>query len=98
MKKHTRPHRSRPPGHPARSGVWAALAAALLFGAGTPFAKLLLAGVDPWLMAGLLYLGSGLGLGIYRALRRAPRAGLAPGEWPWLAGRCWRAAWWVRWR
>lgn len=58
----------------------------MLFGAGTPCAKLLLAGVDPWLMAGLLYLGSGLGLGIYRVLRRAPRAGLAPGEWPWLAG------------
>jgi drug/metabolite transporter (DMT)-like permease len=36
---------------------------ALLFGASTPFSKLLLVhGVGPWLLAGLLYLGSGLGL------------------------------------
>lgn len=38
-------------------------------------------------MAALLYLGSGFGLGMYRVIfRRAPRARLAPGEWPWLAG------------
>ena len=68
-------------------GVGAALGAALLFGAGTPFAKLLLAGTSPWLLAGLLYLGSGLGLTLLRLLRRSePRARLAPGEWPWLAG------------
>ena len=47
-------------------GVWAALAAALLFGAGTPFAKLLLDSVNPWLLAGLLYLGSGMGLSAVR--------------------------------
>jgi drug/metabolite transporter (DMT)-like permease len=42
---------------------------AVLFGASTPFAKLLLGqGVSPWLLAGLLYLGSGLGLtAIYMA-------------------------------
>jgi len=45
-------------------GVQAALLAALLFGAGTPLAKLLLGSVSPWLLAGLLYLGSGLGLGL----------------------------------
>ena len=68
-------------------GVGAALGAALLFGAGTPLAKLLLEGIGPWLLAGLLYLGSGLGLTLLRVLRRsAPRARLAPGEWPWLAG------------
>lgn len=68
-------------------GVGAALGAALLFGTGTPLAKLLLAGTDPWLLAGLLYLGSGLGLTLLRLLRRSePRARLAPGEWPWLAG------------
>ena len=33
-------------------GVAAALGAALLFGAGTPLAKLLLAGTDPWLLMG----------------------------------------------
>ena len=53
-------------------GVTAALAAAALFGAATPFAKLLLGTVDPWLLAGLLYLGSGLGLTLYRRLRHAP--------------------------
>jgi drug/metabolite transporter (DMT)-like permease len=35
-------------------GVAAALAAAALFGAGTPMAKQLLGTVDPWLLAGLL--------------------------------------------
>ncbi|MEP7312923.1 MAG: EamA family transporter, partial [Pseudomonadota bacterium] len=44
------------------SGVGHALAAAVLFGAGTPLAKYLLGAVDPWLLAGLLYLGSGVGL------------------------------------
>ncbi len=41
-------------------GVGAALGAVLLFGAGTPLAKLLLVDTSPWLLAGLLYLGSGL--------------------------------------
>lgn len=67
-------------------GVAAALGAALLFGAGTPLAKLLLAQASPWLLAGLLYLGSGLGLGAVRRLRRAPAVQLSRAEWPWLAG------------
>ncbi|MEO5771367.1 MAG: EamA family transporter [Burkholderiaceae bacterium] len=68
-------------------GVAAALGAALLFGVGTPLAKLLLAGTDPWLLAGLLYLGSGLGLTLLRMVRRSQqRAQLARGEWPWLVG------------
>ena len=68
-------------------GVGAALGAALLFGAGTPLAKLLLEGTSPWLLAGLLYLGSGIGLTLLRAIRPSERrARLAPGEWPWLAG------------
>jgi drug/metabolite transporter (DMT)-like permease len=66
-------------------GVAAALLAALLFGAGTPAAKLL-AATSPWLLAALLYLGSGLGLAAWRRLRRAPAVRLAPGEWRWLAG------------
>jgi drug/metabolite transporter (DMT)-like permease len=68
-----------------------ALAAAVLFGASTPLAKLLLDdGLGPWLLAGLLYLGSGLGLGaihLARRLRSGP-AGDAPlrrGDLPWLA-------------
>lgn len=68
------------------ASIAAALAAALLFGIGTPLAKLLLGQTDPWLLAGLLYLGSGLGLALLRRLRRAPRAVLAAGERGWLAG------------
>lgn len=59
--------------------------AALLFGAATPLAKLLLGPLDPWLLAGTLYLGSGAGLAIVRALRRAPRSKLASTDIPWLA-------------
>jgi len=71
-------------------GVPLALGSAVLFGASTPAAKYLLAGVGPWTLAGLLYLGSGLGLGLF-ALARAGLAA-APGEarigrgdLPWLA-------------
>ena len=67
-------------------GVWAALAAALLFGAGTPFAKLLLGPVSPWLLAGLLYLGSGVGLAIWRLLSRADASRVSITEAGWLAG------------
>jgi drug/metabolite transporter (DMT)-like permease len=67
-------------------GVAAALSAALLFGAGTPLAKLLLNTVSPWLLAGFLYLGSGLGLTLYRSLSRTPTVKLLQHETPWLAG------------
>jgi drug/metabolite transporter (DMT)-like permease len=53
-----------------------ALAAAALFGASTPLAKLLLGELPPLLLAGLLYLGSGVGLGAWIGLRRS-RGGLA---------------------
>ncbi len=72
-------------------GVPIALASAALFGASTPLAKLLLGdGLDPWLLAGLLYLGSGLGLGTTHLLRGAlgMPAGEAPlrrPDLPWLA-------------
>lgn len=61
-------------------GVQAALLSAVLFGAGTPFAKALLGEVSPWLLAGLLYCGSGLGLSLVRLIRRAPRVHLAKNE------------------
>jgi drug/metabolite transporter (DMT)-like permease len=67
-------------------GVIAALAAATLFGAGTPLAKLLLEKADPYLLAALLYLGSGVGLWLFRQVRRSPSVRLAGGEWGWLAG------------
>jgi drug/metabolite transporter (DMT)-like permease len=66
-------------------GVWAALAAAALFGAGAPFAKRLLESTSPWLLAALLYLGSGLGLALFRALRRAEPVRPTRAEWRWLA-------------
>jgi drug/metabolite transporter (DMT)-like permease len=71
------------------SGAGTALLAAALFGASTPLAKLLLRGVDPWMLAGILYLGSGLGLGVLRIVAAAvgmrgvePR--LRGGDWLWL--------------
>src|SRR3569832_802455 len=71
-------------------GVVFALVSALLFGASTPFAKLLLVGVNPWLLAGLLYLGSGLGLGLVSLVRNAiglqrTEASLVRGDLFWLA-------------
>jgi drug/metabolite transporter (DMT)-like permease len=67
-------------------GVRAALGAALLFGAGTPLAKLLLNTVSPWLLAGLLYFGSGVGLTLYRKLIHAPKGRLSRADVPWFAG------------
>jgi drug/metabolite transporter (DMT)-like permease len=69
-----------------QTGVPAALLAALLFGAGTPLAKLLLHAVNPWLLAGLLYLGSGVGLAFYRLIRHAPAVSLLRNEMFWFAG------------
>ena len=65
-------------------GVWAALASAFLFGAGTPLAKGLLGQVSPWLLAGLLYAGSGLGLLVYRLIRKLPTPRLNRSESLWL--------------
>ncbi|MEO6338433.1 MAG: EamA family transporter [Caulobacteraceae bacterium] len=68
-----------------------ALASAALFGASTPLAKLLLGGgVDPGVLAGLLYLGSGLGLGVIHLARQtlglpAAEAPLRRADLPWLS-------------
>lgn len=69
-----------------QKGILAALSAALLFGAGTPLAKLLLESVNPWLLAGLLYFGSGVGLTLYRLLTVAPAVRLVRSEVLWFAG------------
>ena len=71
-----------------RRGAIFALAAAGLFGLSTPFAKRLLDDVSPVLLAGFLYVGSGLGLLILRALlpARKGEASLARKDAPWLAG------------
>ncbi len=67
-------------------GVLFALGAALLFGAGTPLAKILLNSVSPWLLAGLLYLGSGIGLTAFRLISRANPVRLTHNEAPWFIG------------
>lgn len=51
-------------------GILSAIAAAVLFGASTPLAKLLVEQLDPVLLAGILYLGAGLGLCAWLVLRR----------------------------
>ena len=67
-----------------------AMASAALFGASTPLAKVLLGrGLDPWLLAGMLYAGSGIGLGLFylgRHLRGRPvgEAQLQRSDLPWL--------------
>jgi len=65
-----------------------AIAAAVLFGASTPLAKLLVGDVSPVLLGGLLYLGSGVGLGLFRILRDRgwKPSGIQAREWPWLLG------------
>jgi drug/metabolite transporter (DMT)-like permease len=55
---------------PPRQGIAFALLASLLFGVSTPLAKTLLNQVSPALLAGIFYLGSGLGLFIYQAVLR----------------------------
>lgn len=75
-----------------RPGYVYALAAAGLFGASTPAAKWLLSAegqLSPWLMAGILYLGSGLGLGLVRMVSRlsghpSEEAPLRGRDWAWL--------------
>ncbi|TIT36701.1 MAG: DMT family transporter [Mesorhizobium sp.] len=70
-------------------GVPLALGSAALFGATPPLSKLLLGSVSPFMLAGLLYLGAGIGLALYRLLRGrqagAGEARLAAGDIPWLA-------------
>jgi drug/metabolite transporter (DMT)-like permease len=71
-------------------GVPLALGSAALFGATPPFSKLLLENLSPFMLAGLLYLGAGIGLAAYRVIRRAilgeeREAPLQRSDTPWLA-------------
>ncbi len=74
----------------SRLGPVMALGSAALFGASTPLAKGLLGeGVDPWMLAGLLYLGAGLGLTVMQIVRGrfgspAAEAPLRRHDLPWL--------------
>jgi len=86
---------SQTPNHDAglHQGVVYALLAAALFGASTPFAKSLVDQVAPVVLAGMLYMGSGLGLLVLYLIRKlaqrgshAADAGLTRKDWPWLGG------------
>lgn len=71
-------------------GVPLALASAILFGASAPLSKLLMGAIDPWLLAGILYLGAGLGLAIVHWGRQViglpnVEAPLQRSDLPWLA-------------
>ena len=71
-------------------GPGLALLSAALFGLSTPLAKLLLGTVDPWMLAALLYLGSGIGIGLYRLARGAAlmtaESALSGRDWLWFSG------------
>jgi drug/metabolite transporter (DMT)-like permease len=72
-------------------GIATALGAAILFGASAPLAKLLLEGASPQLLAGLFYLGSGIGLGVVWLRRRqsaevARERPMTRHDVPWLTG------------
>jgi drug/metabolite transporter (DMT)-like permease len=70
-----------------QSGVFYAITAAILFGASTPLSKTLLGQTTPWMLAGLLYLGSGLGLLVIRSLKKpSTEAHLKRLDWLWLSG------------
>ena len=76
---------------PGQHAIGFALIAALLFGLSTPAAKLVLAATDPWLTAAVLYLGSGIGLGVVRLVQRQlghgrGEAPLRRADLPWLVG------------
>lgn len=71
-------------------GVPLALGSAILFGASAPVSKLLVGAMDPWLLAGVLYLGAGVGLGLVHFARTAlglarTEAPLRRADLPWLA-------------
>jgi drug/metabolite transporter (DMT)-like permease len=77
--------------HIAWPGAPLALASAALFGASTPFAKLLIGRIDPWMLAGLLYAAAGAGLLALTLVRHGlgAQSGEAPlrrADLPWLAG------------
>lgn len=72
-----------------KTGIFYALGAAVLFGASTPLAKFALDASSPLLVAGLLYLGSGVGLALVRLAHRHSASDETPlgrSDLPWLAG------------
>ena len=71
------------------SGIFYAIASAVLFGVSTPLAKALVGTIPPLWLAALLYLGAGLGLLVALGGRRAmapgaPIAMPSAGDWVWI--------------
>lgn len=54
-----------------KRGIFLAILAAALYAVNSPFSKILLSYVPSTLMAGLLYIGAGLGMGIIAIIRKA---------------------------
>jgi drug/metabolite transporter (DMT)-like permease len=80
--------------HTRFNAAFTALLAAALFGATTPLAKTLLGSLSPFMVAGLFYLGSGVGLAVAILVRRiklsagerANESRIHFREVPWLLG------------
>jgi drug/metabolite transporter (DMT)-like permease len=71
------------------NGIRDALVAAVLFGLSAPIAKILVGDLSPQLLAGLLYIGSGIGLAILAVVRSGTLRtgpGLRSADIPYLAG------------
>lgn len=85
-------HSRRIRSYPARMmGPFFAVTAAVLFGLSSPLAKVLIGSIDPWLLAGILYLGSGFGMGLIQLVRtfaskKPTQIKIATKEIPWLMG------------
>jgi drug/metabolite transporter (DMT)-like permease len=72
---------------PTHIGALCGVGAAVLFGLGAPISKLMVRELGPLLMAGLLYLGAGLGLTVVAALRgRSDESALTRRDLPLVAG------------
>ncbi|MBE6661984.1 MAG: DMT family transporter [Ruminococcaceae bacterium] len=70
-----------------KTGIFLAVLAAALYAINSPFSKVLLDYMPPTLMAGFLYIGAGLGMGLIALLRKAKgttknEAKITRSEWP----------------
>ena len=54
-------------------GIFLALLSAVLYALSTPFSKILLEKIPSAMMAGLLYIGAGLGMGLIAFLRKSTK-------------------------
>jgi drug/metabolite transporter (DMT)-like permease len=80
---------SIPKPNTAKLGIVFAITTAFFFGLSTPLAKHFLGDVQPWMLAGLMYLGGGVGLIPIYALRsriQPSTASLKTEDWRILAG------------